>query len=177
MFIISFKFNKQKFFMGLIIVLIVAAILGVGYFFVSNKRIERPVIEPKTVVEQINNNDIVSYIQSFGWKVELKPVEVEKFKIPEEFDTIYKRYNQYQRDIGKDLTPFKGKEVTRYTYKVLNYNNLPQYQGQQVYADAIVYDGQIIAGDLKTNQLNGFMVSLKDRTFKEITGIDEQMFR
>lgn len=177
MFIISFKFNKQKFLMGLIIVLITVAILGVGYYFISNRRIERPTIEPKTAVEQINNNDIVNYIQSFGWKIEPKPVEVEKFKIPEKFNTIYKRYNQYQKDIRKDLTPFQGKEVTRYTYKVLNYNNPTQYQGQQVYADTIVYDGQIIAGELKTNQLNGFMVSLKGRTFKEITGIDEQMFK
>lgn len=177
MFIISFKFNKQKFLMGLIITVIVIAVLGVGYNIISNRRIEELPTVPKTSVDQINNNEIVKYIQSFGWTVEPRPVEIEKFKIPEEFDTTYKKYNQFQLDVGKDLIPFKGKEVKRYTYKILNYDVPQQYQGQQVYADMIVYDGQIIAGDLKTNQIDGFMVSLKGRTFKEITGIDELMFK
>jgi hypothetical protein len=98
--------------------------------------------------------------------------ETEKFQIPNEFDTLYKKYNQYQKDIGLDITAYKGKKVTRYTFKVLNYKNSESFKDQQVYADVIICEGKVIAGDLKTNQLNGFMVSLKNHTFKDITGIE-----
>lgn len=170
------KLNRNKIFMVIVIILIVAAVIGIGYKVISNYSV-KPAEVPTSTYNQSESSKAVKFIEEFGWKVDLQPVETEEFQLPKEFDTLYKRYNQYQIDIGLDLTPYKGKRVKRYTYKVLNYQLPTEHKDKQVYADVIVHGGKIIAGDLKTNEISGFMVSLKNRNFKEITGIDEWMFR
>lgn len=176
MFIISFKVNKNKLFLGLVILLIIALLTGLGYKMLTKKNQAMPDINV-AAINQNESNLAVNFIESFGNKVDAKAVESEEFTLPTQFDTLYKRYNQYQMDIGLDLKPYLGKNVKRYTYKVLNYKTPKQYSGQQVYADVLISDGKVIAGDLKTNEINGFLVSLKGHTFKEITGIDESIFR
>lgn len=177
MFIISYKINKQKIFMIIAIFFILAIILGVSYKLFYKNSI-KAVNQPTQTVDFEKEKEIAKkFIESFGWNVEPNVTETEKFQIPKEFDTLYKKYNQYQKDVGLDISSCKGKNVNRYTFKVLNYNNPKDFKNQQVYADVLLCEGKVIAGDLKTNELNGFMVSLKNHTFKDITGIDEWMFR
>lgn len=177
MFILTFKLNKQKILMIILILLIIGIIAGLGYKMIQSNSI-KTLNQTPMAIDYEKEKDLASrFIESYGWKVEKASVQKEEFQMPKDFDTLYKKYNQYQKDVGLDLNSYVGKIVRRYTFKVLNYENPSDFKGQQVYADALVYDGKVIAGDLKTNQINGFMVSMKNRTFKEITGIDEWMFK
>ena len=55
--------------------------------------------------------------------------------VPETFDNVYLGYNEMQKEQGLNLAKYKGKTVTRYTYKVENY---PDYEGT-VYLSLLVY--------------------------------------
>lgn len=169
------KLNKYKIFMSISILIIILILIGFGYGIITNRDINcedfNNTLNPKESV------GVIKFIENFGWKIEKEPVSVEEFYLPKEYNILYRRYNEYQKDINKDLTKYKGKKVKRYTYKVLNYQLPQEYKNQQVYADVIVYNGKPIGGNLKTNELNGFMVSLRNRTFKEITGVEEWEYK
>lgn len=56
---------------------------------------------------------------------------------------------------GFDLSDYKGKKVTLYTYTINNYKN----QKQGIVADMLVCDGMLIGGDIcNTSAENGFLV-------------------
>ena len=98
--------------------------------------------------------DVVKFLSQFGWQVEGKAVEVKQVGVPAEFDKIYAGYNQIQLAQGLDLTRYKGKEVTRYTFKVTNY---PGYEGA-VYANVLVFRKKVIGGDICSAEItNGFV--------------------
>ena len=62
-------------------------------------------------------------------------------------------YNEIQKTQGLDLSRYRKKKVTRYTYEVTNY---PDYAGT-VYANLIVYRGRIVAADLSSADPSGFV--------------------
>ena len=103
------------------------------------------------------NDDRVKFLSQFGWQVDPEAVESIEVTVPEEFDKIFTAYNELQKRQGLDLTKFKGKNVQRYTYKILNYDG---YDGT-VYANILVYRNKVIAGDVCTADTKGFMHGLQ----------------
>ena len=103
------------------------------------------------------NDDRVKFLSQFGWQVDPEAVEAIEVTVPEEFDKIFTAYNELQKRQGLDLTKFKGKNVQRYTYKILNYDG---YDGT-VYANILVYRNKVIAGDVCTADTKGFMHGLQ----------------
>ena len=99
------------------------------------------------------NDDRIAFLQQFGWTVEETPVEEEAVTIPGEFDKVFVSYNELQKQQGLDLSKYKRKDVTRYTYKITNY---PDYNGT-VYANVLVYRGKVIGGDICSADVNGFV--------------------
>lgn len=87
------------------------------------------------------NEDRVGFIYSLGFLVTTAPSEVKTVNIPYEFDDVYKNYNLLQKKAGFDLLPFKGKQVTLYTYPMLK---------DDFVADVhlIIFNGEIIGGDI-----------------------------
>ena len=101
------------------------------------------------------NEDRVKFIENFGIKVEQTPVEEEAFRMPEDFDRVILGYNELQKKQGLDLSKYQNKRVTRYTYKVTNYNS-----DSEVYANLFVYRGKIVACDLCSANPDGFVIPL-----------------
>ncbi|MBE6550601.1 MAG: DUF4830 domain-containing protein [Ruminococcaceae bacterium] len=99
--------------------------------------------------------DRISFLQSYGWNVEEEAFEVAQVVIPNEFDSVYSRYNELQKGEGLDLSKYKGKTVKRYTYIVKNYD----YNGT-VYANILVYKDKVIGGDICSADSNGFIHGL-----------------
>ena len=61
---------------------------------------------------------------------------------------------------GLDLAEYKGKTAVMYTYHITNYGD-----NDNVIANLIVFDGQLIGADLcDTSADNGFLVALNDKT-------------
>ncbi len=100
-----------------------------------------------------NNGDRVAFLNQFGWEVDEEPTEEVTLRLPSEFDRVLSSYNELQKQGGLDLSKYKGKEVTRYSYRVRNY---PDYNGE-VTANVIVYKNRVIGGDVCSSDVSGFI--------------------
>ena len=99
------------------------------------------------------NEDRVDFLRRFGWEVSAEPSETVNVTVPESFDDIFEGYNRLQTEQGLDLSRYRRKTVTRYTYTVTNY---PDYDGT-VYATLLVYRGRVIGGDICSAEPEGFI--------------------
>lgn len=108
----------------------------------------------KTVYTDAETNEgRISFLRSFGWEVQPDAIAVAKVTVPSEFDTVFRGYNELQKLQGLDLSRYKQKEVTRYTYLITNYDG---YDGK-VFANLIVYRGCVVGGDVCTEDSRGFI--------------------
>ena len=102
------------------------------------------------------NEQRVAFISQFGLNVKESPVESAEFSVPENFDRVINGYNEIQKAQGLDISRYKNKNVTRYTYEVTSYEG---YDGT-VYVNLIMYRNTIIACDVSTLEVDGFVKPL-----------------
>lgn len=98
-------------------------------------------------------DDAAAFLGQFGWVVDAGSAETVKVTIPAEFDKVFAGYNQLQRAQGLDLSRYKTKQITRYTFTVTNYKD---WDGP-VYANVLVYRNKVIGGDICSADVNGFV--------------------
>ena len=102
------------------------------------------------------NEQRVAFIEQFGIDVKESPVESVEFSVPENFDRIILGYNEIQKSQGLDITRYKNKAVTRYTYEVKGYEG---YDGT-VYVNLIIYRNTVVACDVSSAEKDGFVKPL-----------------
>ena len=100
-----------------------------------------------------SEEDVRSFLSQFGWETAENVLDRADVTVPEEFDPVYESYNELQKKQGYDLSKYKKKTVSRYTYKIENYEG---YSGT-VIADVIVYKNKVIGGDICSADVNGFI--------------------
>lgn len=105
-------------------------------------------------IDNATNKMVIGYIESLGWKIEHTPIEISHLTLPKQFNEVFNTYNAVQQSSGFDLAPYKGKSVSRYSYRVLNHS---ESASNEVIASIIVYENRIIAGDISSSSANGFM--------------------
>jgi type IV secretory pathway VirJ component len=156
MFIFTAKFNKKK---AVALVLALAALLiAIVLIAGSGDRSDNKAAETAALSAIVKNNEQrVNYLKALGWEVEPTVLEQQKIVIPRSFTDVYKKYNEIQLAQGFDLSKYGGEEAMRYTYRILNH---PHAAGTVV-ADIIVYKNEVIAGDVQSNALDGFMAGLE----------------
>lgn len=110
-------------------------------------------------IDNATNRMVIDYVESLGWKIEQSPLEISHLTVPNSFDAVYDTYNSIQLNSGFDLVPFKGKNVSRYSYRVLNHE---KSDTTEVIVSVLVYDSRIIAGDICSTEANGFMHSITE---------------
>lgn len=96
--------------------------------------------------------DIRNFASQFGWTIKSQPEEVTNIIIPTYFNDVYEHYNAIQKEMGLDLSDYKGEECCKYSFKVLNYPD-----NDDVNLNLIVLNGRVIGGDLSENIMDGFM--------------------
>ena len=103
-------------------------------------------------------SDAANFLAQFGWEVEATPIEEKTVTIPSEFDKIFAAYNELQKAQGLDLSRYKKKAVTRYTFTLTDYKDAEgkPYDGR-VYANVLVYRNRVIGGDICSADVNGFV--------------------
>jgi hypothetical protein len=101
------------------------------------------------------NEDRVNFIKSFGIEIDTEPVEEQSFAMPDNFDRVILGYNELQKKQGLDISKYAKKKVTRYAYKVTNYDS-----DGEVYANLFIHRGKIIACDVSSVSPDGFVVPL-----------------
>lgn len=150
MFMFTAKLDKRKLVIALCVV--IAIIAALILIFGGGKDVQTSSFEK--VVK--NNKARVAYLESFGWEIDSEPIDSQTVLIPRTMTDTYEKYNEIQLAQGFDLSEYGGMEAVRYTYTVKN------YPGQSdVVADIIVFRNRIIAGDVQSVALDGFMHGLQ----------------
>ncbi len=142
----TFRLTKQK------IIITVAAIALIATLIVSmtgGKKTQQPEAASGATAEQR-----IAFLKECGWEVDPAPVESREVQIPGLLDDVLQNYNEVQKNQGYDLELYAGKLLVRYTYQVLNY---PGGEQRTVLANVLVYNGNIVGGDICCNALDGFM--------------------
>lgn len=102
-------------------------------------------------------DNAATFLSQFGWVVDAGSAETATVTIPAEFDKIFAAYNEMQKAQGLDLSKYKKKDVTRYTFTVTNYDG---HDGK-VYANVLTYRNRVIGGDICSADVNGFIHGFK----------------
>jgi hypothetical protein len=105
------------------------------------------------------NEDRVAFLAQFGWEVEQTPLEETTATVPTEFDKVFAAYNELQREQGFDLSKYRKKTVTRYTYTLKNFEN----EEGTVYVNLIIYRNRVIGADICSADVSGFICGLEGR--------------
>lgn len=98
--------------------------------------------------------DAQKFLEQFGWQVDATDVKTVQVTIPAEFDKVFVGYNELQKRQGLDLSKYRNKTVTRYTFVVTNY---PDAEGT-VLANVLVFRRRVIGGDICSADVTGFVV-------------------
>ena len=162
MFIYSFRASSLKF-LGIISVTLVALIALVAFVPIyadGAASAGKVTYSDSTDISYDgvkNIGDAMEFLAQFDLTVNGSNAEVEKVTIPAEFDKIFAAYNEIQRAQGLDLSKYKKKELTRYTFDVTNYEG---YEGK-VYANVLVYRNKVVGGDICSADVDGFVVGFE----------------
>lgn len=155
MFVLTFsKRNIKKivlFVAGVAIVLIVAILMVNGFGEKSSVDVDGRV---STVAQ--TEEDVLRFISCLGWETDETPVEIRQVVIPEQFDEVYTNYNEIQLSQGFDLRKYAGVSVKRWTYTIRNYPDTAP-EDDFIRINLLVYDNEIIGGDVCSVKLDGFM--------------------
>ena len=98
------------------------------------------------------NDKCGDFLRDLGYR--FSDETVTKFVIPSEFDSVYENYNNLQKEAGFDLLLYAGKECEMHTYELLN------HPLGKCRANLIIFEGEIIGGDISSVELDGFMEPL-----------------
>ena len=153
MFIYSFRASTLRFFA--LLLLAAGALTALIVFVPAYEPQEYDSTAASISYEGIETNeDRIAFLSQFGYKVSGEPIESVELTLPDDFDRVFSGYNELQKAQGLDLTKYKGKTVTRYTYEVTDY---PGHEGEKIYANLIVRKNRIIAGDVCSAEPSGFI--------------------
>ena len=155
MFIYSVRASSLRFFA--VIILTIAALVGIIFF----TRSEATAYTASTEIDFSGiktNDDRLEFISKFVPGVSGEPSSSVSFSIPGNFDRIMLAYNEIQKSQGLDITKYKNKKVTRYTYEGEKWGDdeIP------VYINLVVYRNKIIACDISSQDPSGFVKPLVD---------------
>lgn len=146
---------KPKTIFGIILVLTGIIVILITFF---TNHVENSTNVMSTVTLE-NDEQRAAYLTSLGWEFNTEFTE-KQVNIPSEFNDTYNKYNEIQLSQGFDLTAYRGRAVTVYTYNITNYEG---YENRDcIFANLLVCDNILIGGDIcSTSVSDGFMQVLK----------------
>ena len=152
MLIFSLKTSKRKILTYIVIIFAVISLFSM-FFFLKPSGTHASCPSGKYKLNAKDNDERIEFLSQFGWEVNNEPTEITDITIPSEFNATYEKYNDIQREQGLDLSKYREKTCTRYTYQILNYNDCTQ----GIRANILVLNGKVIGGDISSIKLNGFI--------------------
>ena len=137
----SVKTTKKRLLSVLCVIL--AFVVAILLFFFGGKELPTEEALSRSVK---NNGERLSFLSSYGFSVEEEPETVTEIFLPDEMDAVLEGYNALQKPLGLDLTPYLGKTVKRYSYRVNG-----QDEGEETFVTLYVYNDLIIAADVSSH--------------------------
>ena len=99
----------------------------------------------------------VVFLRELGWEIDAESEDLRTVQLPDTLEGMLAEYNEMQLDQGYDLSHHLGEKCQQYTYVVTNY----PVQDQTVLATLYVQGKRVIAGDIHSTALDGFLHGLK----------------
>ena len=131
---------------ALVIILVIAAAIFAVIYAVN--RMLKP-----SAITLATETDRLGFLSNLGWETSGEPINCREVIIPEEWNEVYTKYNELQLQQGFDLSKFRGKTATVYTYTILNYDGKPD----NMVANLVICEGRLIGADVSCTELGGFM--------------------
>lgn len=131
---------------ALVTVLIIAAVLF-AMVYAANR-----LIKPKAVTLK-TEQDMLDFLHKLGWETSENAINIRGVTIPSDWNDVYARYNDIQKQQGFDLTDYKGSDAMVYTFKIFNYEGQPD----NVVANLLICGDKLVAADVSCTELGGFM--------------------
>lgn len=157
MVIVSAKISKRKVLIGIIaavcVFLLLSFLLKKADEPTDTPQMQEQTQEQTRPTEGGSNDDRLAFLHSYGWEVEDTPTETQEVRIPQEFNDVFTRYNELQKEQGFDLSDYAGKTAKRYVYAVRNH---PNGDGDH-FATVLVHKNKIIGGDVTSTGQGGSM--------------------
>ncbi len=100
-------------------------------------------------------DELMQFITSLGYAPDNEKHSMREVVVPSNFDEVYTKYNELQKQNGYDLEKYKGKKVCLHTFPLKDYDG-----AQDVLCDLLVYKGKVIGGSIYTADVSGFMHGL-----------------
>ena len=98
----------------------------------------------------------IAFLAAQGWEVDAGSETYKRVLLPQTLEGALKDYNALQLSQGLDLKKHLGQRCDQYSYEVTNYPG----EGQTVLAVLYVQGKKLIAADVHSTALNGFMKAL-----------------
>ncbi len=150
MFVYTMKASGVKFFA---VIALSIAVLTVAISILPSVTAASDVASVTTDFKNIKTEeDMVNFLSQFGHEVEPTATNTYEIEIPDEFNSVFEKYNDIQRAQGLNLKRYVGKDATAYVFKVTNY----EYEGE-VFATLFIRNGRVIAGDICSTEGEGFV--------------------
>ena len=152
--IVTFKLKPKQLF-GAILAL--TGIIVIVLTFLSNHN--GKTVDASATVSCATQDERKAYITSLGYTFGKESSK--EVIIPDEFNEVYKSYNEIQKKQGFDLEKYKGKKAIIYTYNITNYED-----NENVIADLLVANGVLIGADLCDPSADGGFLGALDKNGK-----------
>lgn len=146
----SKKFTGKKVVFGILLCAVLLLL-----FFTA-----RSVFSPKEAYDLNTLEGRTAYLQSLGWEIDPASESFRTVLVPDTLEGIMAQYNKLQLKQGYDLNRHLGESCLQYCYEITNY---PDSSGK-VLVSLYLQDGEIIAADIHSTALNGFMHGLNRST-------------
>lgn len=141
-----FSFNKSR---GIKIAVISAFAVILTLLCVIIALNKRPPVPEYATADEIGNYSTEAtdtkaqekFLRQFGIKADTTTKRSDEVTIPSDFDEIYNNYNELQRAVGLDLTPFRGEKVSRVVFRL---------KDKDKYATLLIFKSRVIGGHVST---------------------------
>ena len=117
----------------------------------------RAVFAPGTAFDLSTLDGREAFLNSLGWEIDRSTEEFRTVVVPDKLEGIMAQYNRMQQAQGYDLSNHLGERCSQYSYQLTNYAD----SDGTVIITIYVQENEVIAGDIHTTAVNGFMHGLK----------------
>ena len=97
------------------------------------------------------------FLRELGWEIDAATEDIRTVQLPQTLEGTMAEYNAMQEKQGYDLKQHLGEQCQQVTYLVTNYPD----DSQTVLVTLYIQGNRVIAGDIHSTALNGFLHGLK----------------
>ena len=129
-----------------------AVVCVIAVVHLTDKPPETAVAGEKTISLRTDGNDCGAFFRQLGLTAGATPVMEKTVRIPGEFDEVYTRYNELQKQAGLDLMPYRGLQAKQLTFELQN--------AAVRYAVVLIKENRVIGGHLTDGEYGSELLPL-----------------